>query len=225
MLLERGARPGGAHWHENSLFLPRSMTREPQKQDSENNVHVTGMAIAAVAPLAQTASHRRADWSGTPPFVSPRWSKGLLGLAALFLFLAGVAGLQAEALDWRAIRDALAQIETGGNPDVVGRAGERGAWQIHPNVSRQTDWATARRILDDRIDWFRRRSGKEPNAFDIYALWNAPGKYSQNHFRPEGLSKVVQDRCDRFQNLYGAMKKSSTRDGKAEARLEASSRG
>jgi len=143
----------------------------------------------------------------------------------ILLFLAGAAGLQAEELDWRAIRDALAQIETGGNPNVVGRSGERGAWQIHPNVSRQTDWTAARRILDERLDWFRRRSGRTPDAFDIYALWNAPGKYSQSHFRPEGLSKVVQDRCERFQNLYGTMKKSSDRDGKTTARLEAASRG
>ena len=153
-----------------------------------------------------------------------KWRKGLLGLAALFLFVTNVAGLQAEELDWRAIRDALAQVETGGNPNVVGRAGERGAWQIHPNVSHRTDWTAARRILEERLDWFRRRSGRTPDAFDVYALWNAPGQYSQNHFRPEGLSKVVQDRCERFRNLYGAMKKSSPRDGRAVARSEATAR-
>jgi hypothetical protein len=167
---------------------------------------------------------RQADSRGAQSFASAKWSKALLGLAALLLFLAGAVELQAEELDWRAIRDALAQIETGGNPNAVGRAGERGAWQIHPNVSHQSDWTTARRILDERLDWFRRRSGRTPDAFDIYALWNAPGKYSQTHFRPEGLSKMVRDRCERFQNLYGAMKKSPTRDGKAEARLEIASR-
>ena len=176
------------------------------------------------AARTQTASRRRADQKRAQPLVSGRWTKGLLGLATLFVFLEGGARLRAEELEWRAIRDALAEIETGGNPSVVGRAGERGAWQIHPNVSRRTDWTTARSILEERIDWFRRRSGRTPNAFDIYALWNAPGKYSESQFRPRGLSKVVQNRCERFQNLYGAMSKPCLAYAAAVTRLEAASR-
>lgn len=124
----------------------------------------------------------------------------------LWLFLAALCGVAvspaAGSVDWAAARFALAQVETGNDPEAVGASGERGAYQILPSVARQYgggyDWATAQAILSDRLA----RLPRHPTPEDLYLLWHRPGDFARAGYRPERLPDRVRSRAERFGNLY-----------------------
>lgn len=102
---------------------------------------------------------------------------------------------------------ALSMIETGDNDRAVGRAGEisryqilKREWRSVTNSTRYTDPATARavtrQLLAAREARFRLLYRRAPTAFEIYALWNAPGQVFKGR-----LSPVVTGRSHRYANL------------------------
>lgn len=110
------------------------------------------------------------------------------------------------------LRFALGQIESGDNDRAIGAAGEVSRYQILPSVweeyETRTDytseplaWSVAQRIIAKRAAEFARRVGRQPEAREIYALWNAPGKFRKADYRMHMLTYAIQERCDRFANL------------------------
>ena len=110
----------------------------------------------------------------------------------------------AQAMDRMA---ALSIIESGNNDRAVGKAGEISRYQIkksewrkitrsraytNPKVAK----AVALKILAKRVAQFRAVYHREPNDFEFYALWNAPGQVLKGRISP-----VVAERCRRFANL------------------------
>jgi hypothetical protein len=108
---------------------------------------------------------------------------------------------------------ALGAIETGNNDNEIGRAGEVSRYQImplvwkhyshssyyeNPQVSRevaQRHWAALRAA-------FKKKTGREPDNFDMYVLWNTCyGYYASKCFQPARLDPSVRDRAQRFVNL------------------------
>jgi hypothetical protein len=103
--------------------------------------------------------------------------------------------------------DALWMIETGGNDQMVGRAGEISRYQVRQNVwhsvtdSRQyTSPETARlvaaKVMEKRVHDFGATFRRLPTDFEYYALWNAPTEALTGHIHP-----VVAERCRRFARL------------------------
>lgn len=113
---------------------------------------------------------------------------------------------------------ALGMVETGNNDRLVGAAGEVSRYQIHPvvwkayspsrdytnpeisiRVARQ-HWATLAR-------YFQQKTGRQPDDFDMYVLWNTKqGYYAHKGFSPQRISAVVRDRAQRFVNLVNRSK-------------------
>lgn len=100
-----------------------------------------------------------------------------------------------------------------GSPDQKrGGSGEVSRFQILPNIWRQYSdsvdygnpelaWQVTEKILADRKARFRLVTGREPDAFDHYVLWNAPGLYERAGFKREKLRPAVAEKADRFANL------------------------
>lgn len=129
--------------------------------------------------------------------------------SALLAFL-GLSGSGAVApvisapppLNYAAIRFALAQVESGDNPNVLGAAGEIGRYQILPEIARRYgghDWSAAQRILRDRLERFPR---PHPTPEDVYMMWHRPGLYGRMEWRLDRLPGIVRARAERFANLY-----------------------
>jgi hypothetical protein len=109
--------------------------------------------------------------------------------------------------------DALGMIETGNHDDEVGGAGEISRYQIHPAVwrsySTSLDYANpevalqvASRHWTCLANYFKAKTGREPDDFDMYVLWNTRfGYYARKGFSRARISPVVQDRAERFVNL------------------------
>lgn len=111
---------------------------------------------------------------------------------------------------------ALAQIETGGNDRAVGKAGEISRYQLKRDIwhvwTRQKAYAheplattIAVKELNARVRVFRLATRREPTPYEVYALWNAPGQFERVGYQPKRLSKVVQERCRRFQAIVDRM--------------------
>jgi hypothetical protein len=108
---------------------------------------------------------------------------------------------------------ALGMIETGNNDREIGGAGEVSRYQIMPavwrNYSRSGDYQNPRASLEVARrhwgylhDYFKERTGREPDDFDMYVLWNTRfGYYASRGFTPARLQPVVRDRAARFVNL------------------------
>lgn len=139
----------------------------------------------------------------------------------LILLCAAVFGsAEAAAL---LVREALAMFESGamdhrrGAADRLrGRSGEVSRYQIMPAVWRQYSrsiryddpavaWSVAERILRDRIAWFRKTTGREANALEVYLLWNKPGHFHAAQFDPGRVKTLFRKRAQRFANLFEAL--------------------
>ncbi|PYM10170.1 MAG: hypothetical protein DME18_16820 [Verrucomicrobia bacterium] len=138
-----------------------------------------------------------------------RWLK--VTIAGLLLFGA-VTSINCNALT---VREALGMIESGNNDRAVGRAGEISRYQIKKNVwrkysssSRYSDmdhaWQVAEQVFSIRVDEFQRSTGRSPDSFELYVLWNAPGQFRAAGYKRSRISKVVAERAERFANLVGA---------------------
>jgi len=103
--------------------------------------------------------------------------------------------------------DALWMMETGGNDQAIGKAGERSRFQVKGDVwqtvTRSRDYArpdTARmvasRVMGRRVSAFASQFGRQPTDFEYYALWNAPTQVMSGRVSPK-----VSARCQRFCNL------------------------
>ena len=103
-------------------------------------------------------------------------------------------------------------VESGNNDHAVGSAGEisrfqikKDIWRMHSYSSAFWDqneaWRIADKVLRMRADQFQRSTGREPGAFDIYVLWNAPGQFRSVGYQRARISPVVAERATRFANL------------------------
>jgi hypothetical protein len=108
---------------------------------------------------------------------------------------------------------ALAMIETGTNDREIGGDGEvsryqlsRAVWKSYttsqdytdPEVSLQVAWQHWSYLAN----YFKQKTGREPDDFDMYVLWNTRfGYYAHKGFSQREISPVVQDRAQRFVNL------------------------
>ena len=108
---------------------------------------------------------------------------------------------------------ALGAIETGNNDSEIGQAGEVSRYQIMPSVWKhyshssyydnpQVSRAVAQQHWSSLCASFRKKTGREPDNFDMYVLWNTCyGYYASKGFQPVRLDPVVRDRAQRIVNL------------------------
>jgi hypothetical protein len=108
---------------------------------------------------------------------------------------------------------ALSMIETGTNDREIGGDGEvsryqlsRAVWKSYttsqdyadPEVSLQVAWQHWSYLAN----YFKQKTGREPDDYDMYVLWNTRfGYYAHRGFSRHEISPVVQDRAQRFVNL------------------------
>lgn len=97
-----------------------------------------------------------------------------------------------------------------------GGSGEVSRYQIMPDVwvrySKTRDyhnpveaWQVALRILNERVNDFRARTKRDPNATELYLLWNKPGHFSAAKYSLKRVSRYYLARAERFANLYNAV--------------------
>jgi len=120
--------------------------------------------------------------------------------------------IKAPALDSKRLF-ALGMIETGNDDTEVGAAGEVSRYQIHPTVwkaySQRKDYQNTQaaiQVAQQHWTWlteyFVEKTGRQPNDFDMYVLWNTKfGYYARRGFTPGRLAASVRDRANRFVNL------------------------
>ncbi len=108
---------------------------------------------------------------------------------------------------------ALGMIETGNDDRGIGRAGEISRYQIHPLVwkaySNSRDYknpgvalGVARQHWAALSNYFKEKTAREPDDFDMYVLWNTRyGYYAAKGFDPRRLPRIISDRAQRFVNL------------------------
>ena len=108
---------------------------------------------------------------------------------------------------------ALGAIETGNNDSEIGQAGEVSRYQIMPSVWKhyshssyydnpQVSRAVAQQHWSSLRASFKKKTGREPDNFDMYVLWNTCyGYYASKGFQPARLDPAVRDRAQRFVNL------------------------
>ncbi len=97
-----------------------------------------------------------------------------------------------------------------------GGSGEVSRYQIMPDVwvrySKTRDfhnpaeaWQVAQRILNERVNDFRARTQRDPNATELYLLWNKPGHFANAKYSLKRVSRYYLARAQRFANLYNAV--------------------
>jgi hypothetical protein len=108
---------------------------------------------------------------------------------------------------------ALGAIETGNNDNEIGQAGEVSRYQIMPSVWKhynhssyyedpQVSRGVAQQHWSSLRAAFMKKTGREPDSFDMYVLWNTCyGYYASKGFHPGCLDPAVRDRAQRFVNL------------------------
>jgi len=117
------------------------------------------------------------------------------------------------------LRDSLAMFESGAtqphrcaSDKLRGNSGEVSRFQIMPEVWREYSrsreyenpevaWSVAERILQDRIRLFIDRTGRNPDALEIYLLWNKPGHFYSVGFSSKRVRPEFKRRAERFANL------------------------
>jgi hypothetical protein len=109
--------------------------------------------------------------------------------------------------------DAISLIETGNNDSAVGRLGEVSRYQIKPWIwhrysqsdsyrNRQVSSSVAEKYLSELEASFRKRTGRDPDDFDLYVLWNAgPTYYARLGFSKKRVPSIIRERAQRFTNL------------------------
>jgi len=136
----------------------------------------------------------------------------------IVLSICGMTFLHAAALP-AGTREALAQFETGATRATrcagdlaIGSHKEISRFQILPSVWKKysrsqnfqdpnTAWAVTERILSDRAVEFRRATGREWDATDLYLMWNAPGVYRRAKWDRAKVSRVVMERAKRYASV------------------------
>jgi hypothetical protein len=135
--------------------------------------------------------------------------------AGIILFL---AVLPTAAMAGLSQLEAISMIESGNNDAAVGRAGEVSRYQIRPHVWRQFSGpaerhaaaygdaavagAVAQRYLDWLAKYYREATGRSPDDFDLYVMWNAGAAYYRRvEFTKERVHRSVRARANRFVNL------------------------
>ena|SRR5947209_6536305 len=109
--------------------------------------------------------------------------------------------------------DAISMIESGDNDSAIGGAGEISRYQIKPSVwhlltplndynDQQVSSRVAARYLAFLESSFLKQTGRLPDDFDSYVLWNAGlSYYKRIGFSAERVSPVIRERAERFVNL------------------------
>src|ERR1700722_3505256 len=104
---------------------------------------------------------------------------------------------------------ALGAIETGNNDREVGAAGEISRFQISPAVwksySESTNYqdtktaeAVARMHWNFLAKYFTEKTGRAPDDFDMYVMWNTRLRYyARKEISPRNISPVGRDRAQR----------------------------
>jgi hypothetical protein len=156
--------------------------------------------------------------------------KTITTLCALFLALITTTA-KAEPL-----RYALGLFESGaesferGYSDFKrGNSGEVSRYQIMPEVWKRYSstrdyhnpvvaWQVAEKILSDRVDDFRTYAHRDPNATELYLLWNKPGHFSAAHYSLKRVSQQYLARARRFANLYVAVQTAYRAQNRAQVR-------
>jgi hypothetical protein len=139
--------------------------------------------------------------------------KSMMGVIAAFVFALGSEG---AALS---IKESLAMIETGATTTARGKwdhtrgsSGEVSRFQIMPEVWRrytrsrswtnpEVAWSVAQKIIQDRIDQFKGKVGREPEPVELYLLWNKPGHFAANGYKFYLVNRSYLLRARRFANL------------------------
>jgi hypothetical protein len=157
-------------------------------------------------------------------FHVPR-AKARLAAGVLSIFLLSVsrfAGAQEVLVNDRYL-DALAMIESGSNHTALGKAGERGAWQIkaaawhytsglrrrrnleiHPfsaAASSSVARAYARTLLDDHCARFENEHARKPTPDELYAIWNLGFDGFQRRGSLAKCPPLTRDAAQRLTNL------------------------
>ena len=117
------------------------------------------------------------------------------------------------------IKESLAMIETGATTNARGKwdhtrgsSGEISRFQIMPDVWRRytksrswtnpdVAWSVAQKIISDRIEDFKSKTGREPEPVELYLLWNKPGHFAANKYKFYLVSRPYLLRARRFANL------------------------
>ena len=117
------------------------------------------------------------------------------------------------------VRESLGMFESGATlpqrcaaDKMRGASGEVSRFQIMPGVWRQYSqsrdydnpevaWNVAQRVLQDRVQWFRTANGREPDAAELYLLWNKPGHFQAAGFDVKRVRNLFKQRAQRFANL------------------------
>jgi hypothetical protein len=97
-----------------------------------------------------------------------------------------------------------------------GTSGEVSRYQIMPDVWKRYSsnrdyhnpvaaWQVAQQILTDRVHDFRARMHRDPNATELYLLWNKPGHFSAAKFSLKRVDRHYLARARRFANIYSAV--------------------
>ncbi len=108
---------------------------------------------------------------------------------------------------------ALGMIESGNRDRSIGGAGEVSRYQIIPAVwksySASSEYAdpqisvqVARQHWIYLAKYFKEKTGRNPDNFDMYVLWNTKfGYYAGKKFSQQDISHVIQNRAERYVNL------------------------
>ncbi len=108
---------------------------------------------------------------------------------------------------------ALGMIETGNEDRDIGGAGEVSRYQILPAVwkcysksSEYTDPEVSVQVARQHwiylAKYFKEKTGRQPDNFDMYVLWNTRfGYYASRGFSQTAISRVEQGRAERYVNL------------------------
>lgn len=140
-----------------------------------------------------------------------------MGKAGIILLLIPLCGMLPRtslgATAGLSALDAISMIESGNNDSAVGRAGEVSRYQIRPAVWQQFTRSTAyedsviasyvaQRYLDWLAKYCKQRTGRDPDNFDLYVMWNAGAAYYRRlGFAKERVHPTVRARANRFVNL------------------------
>lgn len=142
-------------------------------------------------------------------------------LLALLLAVCSLTTARADALKY-----SLGLFESGANTFAIstadykrGGSGEVSRYQIMPDVWKEYSsssayrnpdvaWRVAEKVLNERVAYFVRRVGRNPDATELYLLWNKPGHFEAAGFKLARVSAHYRNRAQRFANLYYAVEKS-----------------
>lgn len=134
---------------------------------------------------------------------------GNLGMSMKILFIVLLLSTNAQAMDRWA---ALAMLESGGDDQTVGHAGEVSRYQISPGLwpggdplDARVALTNAQHIMFPRIAAFKQSHGRAPDDVEFFILWNAPAQI--NHPHP-----AVLERARRFANLVSSPVQTATPD-------------